>query len=124
MAKKQISDYKVAKSRTGGGPSPKPLSDLVQRIWDLLPTQFDRIPNTFDDDESINEENGTVTPATPTASLLPPTMSVSSPPTTSSSSHTQAVHPGGDTASDTIVPEYSRTSSPKKRKLRNISFES
>lgn len=116
-AKKQIADYKLAKGKTGGGPPPKPLPDLIQRIWDFIPNQFERIPNTFDDDESINEENNKVTSATPTTvtSYLPHTT-----PTTASriipTSPTIPLdaHPGGDT----VV----MTSSPKKRKSINYTF--
>lgn len=101
MAKKQISEYKIAKNKTGGGPSPKPLPDLIQRIWDLIPNQFERISNEFDDDESINEEIIKVTIPKPNSFLPHTTPTISTP---------SDAHPDEDNM--LVMP-----SSSKKRKL-------
>lgn len=53
MAKKKISAFKMERCKTGGGPSPQELPDIIQRIWDMLPSQFERIENPFDDDAII-----------------------------------------------------------------------
>ena len=49
-AKNEVSNYKKELKRTGGGPEPKPPSDLTNKIKDLLPNDFEQTFNQYDDD--------------------------------------------------------------------------
>uniref|UniRef100_A0A915JQ36 Uncharacterized protein n=1 Tax=Romanomermis culicivorax TaxID=13658 RepID=A0A915JQ36_ROMCU len=54
-AKIHISELKKSKKTMGGGKMPAELSDIDQRIYNLLPQQFDRIEDDFDDDLDRNK---------------------------------------------------------------------
>uniref|UniRef100_A0A915HRR7 Uncharacterized protein n=1 Tax=Romanomermis culicivorax TaxID=13658 RepID=A0A915HRR7_ROMCU len=50
QTKTEVSEFRVAQQSTGAGPPPMELSNIHQKIYDLIPAHFERIENEFDDD--------------------------------------------------------------------------
>ena len=54
-AKSEASSHKKESRRTGGGPAPKPPTDITLKIQDLLPREFTELHNPYDDDSNNDE---------------------------------------------------------------------
>ena len=52
-SKKEITKDKQERRLTGGGPPPKPIDDLSQMVYNMIPQQFDPLDNIFNDDANV-----------------------------------------------------------------------